>query len=247
MTSSSAPSGFPPPWPVDQTRIDRNWRAITIELDAPRPARLERFLQFFGMPVNVTRLVAATPALRRAWFLATAVAMLIGLGATDAAKPREDLFILLLIGPLVPVLGVAMAYGAEADPAHEISLATPMRGLRLITIRAAAVLAFSSFWLLLAALAAPGRSPMAFAGLIPSLGLTVATVALMTVTRPRLAAGLVALLWTVGVLLVRAGPADPLAAFTTGGQLVMLMVAVLSAAMAMARRDRFDHLPGGVV
>ncbi|MEM9650496.1 MAG: hypothetical protein AAGA65_00280, partial [Actinomycetota bacterium] len=47
-----------------------------------------------------------------------------GIGATDASKPRDDLFVLLFIGPLVPVLGVAMAYGAEADPAHEISLAS---------------------------------------------------------------------------------------------------------------------------
>jgi hypothetical protein len=245
MTTPTS-SGFQPPWPIDQARVDRNWRAITIELDAPRPGRLERFLRFFGMPVNVTRLVAATPALRRAWFLATAVAMLIGIGATDAAKPRADLFLLLLIGPLVPVLGVALAYGSEADPAHEISLATPMRGLRLITVRAAAVLAFSSFWLVLTALAAPGRSPMAFAGLLPSLGLTAATVALMTVTRPRLAAGLVAVTWTVGVLLVRAGPPDPLAAFTAVGQITMFGVAVLSSAVAIARRDRFDQLSGGV-
>lgn len=238
---------FESPWPVEQARVDRNWRAITVELDAPRPAGLERLLRLVGMPIDVTRLVAATPALRRAWFLATAIAMLIGLGATDAAKPREDLFILLLIGPLVPVLGVSMAYGSEADPAHEITLATPMRGLRLIMIRAAAVLVFSSFWLVLTALAAPGRSPMAFAGLMPSLGLTAATVALMTAVRPRIAAGTVATVWTALVLLVRAGPEDPLAAFTAGGQLLMMAVAAVSATVVLTRRDRFDHLAGGAM
>ncbi|MEM7322293.1 MAG: zf-HC2 domain-containing protein [Actinomycetota bacterium] len=245
MTTPFSSSGFQPPWPVDQTRVDRNWRAITIELDAPRPGRLERLLRLLGMPVTVTRLLAATPALRRSWFLATALAMLIGIGATDASKPRDDLFVLLFIGPLVPVLGVAMAYGAEADPAHEISLATPMRGLRLIAIRATAVLGFSSFWLLLTGVAAPGRSPMAFAGLIPSLGLTAATVAMMTVTRPRAAAGFVAAVWTLAIVVVQAEATDPLAAFTAPGQLLLLMVGVVATAIAVARRERFDRLAGG--
>jgi hypothetical protein len=48
------------------------------------------------------------------------------------------------------------------------------------------------------------------------------------------------------VLLVRAGPPDPLAAFTAVGQITMFGVAVLSSAVAIARRDRFDQLSGGV-
>ena len=29
-------------WNIEPARIDRNWRAITIELDAPRPGRIVR-------------------------------------------------------------------------------------------------------------------------------------------------------------------------------------------------------------
>ena len=236
----SAPT--PSPWPVAQARIDANWRAITIELDAPVPGRLERLLRATGLPARVTRLVVATPALRRAWYVATGLAIVIGLAGTDAARPRDDLFALLLIAPLVPVLGVGLAYGVEADPAHEMALATPMRGLRLLLTRAAAVLGFSVFWLLIAAVLAPGRQPMAFAWLLPSLGLTLATLALMTAFRPRRAATITATSWLIGVTWVRAGATDPLAAFGPAGQILMVLLAALSAVVIFSRRQRFDLL-----
>ncbi len=231
-----------PRWPVDPARVEANWRAITIELDAPMPGRMERLLRRAGLPSHVTRLVVATPALRRAWYLATGLAILIGLAGTDASEPRDDLFGLLLVAPLVPVLGVALAYGAEADPAHEMTLATPMRGLRLVLTRAAAVLAFSTFWLTIAAILAPGRQPMAFAWLLPALGLTSATVALMSAIRPRLAAGITAATWVVGVVSVQNTATDPLAAFGPVGQLVMVAVTALGLAVAVARRHHFDLL-----
>ncbi len=225
MTASHTPS----PWPVDQARIDANWRAITIELDAPTPSRVERLLRAFGLPARVTRLVVATPALRRAWYLATGLAILIGLAGTDASQPREDLFTLLLVAPLVPVLGVALAYGTEADPAHEMALATPMRGLRLVLTRAAAVLA-------------PGRQPMAFAWLLPALGLTAATVALMTFLPPRRSALVTAGTWVVMVAIVQGSASDPLAAFGPVGQLVMVVIGLASLIVTVLRRQHFDVL-----
>ncbi len=236
----TAPHGYQ--WPVDPARIDQNWRAITIELDAPRPGRIELLLRFFGLPAHITRLVVATPALRRAWFLATGLAILIGLSAAESDRPVENLFVLLMIAPLVPVLGVSMAYGTEADPAHEMGVATPIRGLRLILTRAAVVLGFSTFWLAIAAVLAPGNSAMAFAWLLPSLGLTLSTVALMTVVRPRRAATIAGVLWVVGVFIVRAAAADPVAAFSAAGQFVMALVAAGALAVAVMRRDRFDLL-----
>ena len=55
---------------IDEERLARNWRAITIELDAPRPSRTERILRTLRVPPHVTRLAVATPALRRSWFVA---------------------------------------------------------------------------------------------------------------------------------------------------------------------------------
>ncbi len=230
------------PWPVEPGRIEANWRAITIELDTPKASRLERLLRKVGLPAHLTRLMVATPALRRAFYIATVVAILISLSATNQNNPRDDLFALLLIAPLLPVLGVALAYGPSADPAHEIALATPVSGLRLVLTRAAAVLGFSTFWLLIAAVLAPGHQPMAFAWLLPSLGLTAASVALMTFVSPRQAAAIASVVWIVGVSIVRASATDPLAPFGPILQVTMIVVAGLSLAIAVGRRQRFDFL-----
>jgi hypothetical protein len=237
---SPSPSGNR--WPVDQARVDRNWRAITIELDAPRPSRTERLLQAIGFPAHLTRVAAATPALRRAWYLATALVVVIGWGAAEADRPVESLFAMLLIAPLVPVLGVAMAYGVENDPAHETAIATPMRGLRLILTRAAVVLVVSTAVLGLAALLLPGTTSMAFAWIIPALGLTLSAVAMMTFTAPRVAATIVAVVWVLGVLVARGGGDSQVAAFGPAGQATMALVAAVAIVVAVARRDRFDIL-----
>lgn len=230
-----------PRWPIDQARIDHNWRAITVELDAPRPSRIERLLHAIGFPTRLTRVAVATPALRRAWYLATALAVVLGWGAAEADRPVASLFVLLLIAPLVPVLGVALAYGTEADPAHEAALATPMRGLQLILTRATVVLAVSTLVLGVTAVLAPGSSIMAFAWLIPSLGLTMSAVALMTITSPRRAGAITAIVWVVGVLLAQ-GSGDDLAAFGLGGQITMGLTAAIAAVVAVSRRRRFDLL-----
>lgn len=230
-------------WDSDPARIDRNWRAISFELDAPRPGRIERALRFAGLPAHLTRLLVATPALRRAWFVAIGLVMVISSGNFDNTNPRDRLFFLLLLAPLVPVLGVSFAYGIEADPAHEISVATPMRGLRLILTRAAMVLAVSILLLGMVALLAPGTQPMAFAWLIPSFGLTAATVALMTYLPPRRAAAVIAVSWVVLISLASSAPSpDPLAAFTAAGQLTLLTVTLVSSAVIWVRREKFDVL-----
>ena len=73
--------------PIDQARIDRNWKAITIEIDAPRPGRFEALLRGMGLPAHLSRLVVATPALRRSWFVATGLVMVLGL-TVDAQSGR---------------------------------------------------------------------------------------------------------------------------------------------------------------
>lgn len=229
-------------WGVDQSRIDRNWRAITFELDAPRPGRLERFLRFCRIPAHLTRLVAATPALRRAWFVAIALAMLVAVGPYDQSATREMLFPLLLLAPIVPVLGVSLAYGVEADPAHEISVATPMRGVRLVLTRAVVVLAVSVAFLLFTALLAPGVPPMAFAWLLPAIGLTSATLALMTFVAPRRAALVTTVLWVLGVFIARGASTDRLAAFTAPGQTTMVLLTAVALAVVWFRRHEFDLL-----
>lgn len=222
-------------------RLDRNWRAITAELDAPRPTRVERALGRLGVPARVSRLVLATPALRRAWFLAIGVAVLVGIGAAQPDDP-QSLFTLLLLAPTVPVLGVALAFGPAADPMYEAQLATPMRGIRLVAIRAATVLVVSI--LVIGSLAAltPATRALAAAWMLPALALTSATLALMTVLTPRRAAVGAALTWFVVVLIVRGVTDDALAAFGAVGQAIAVAVVVGAGTAMVFRRSCYDRM-----
>ncbi len=234
-------TGGPPP-PLDPDRIESNWLAISTELFAPQPTVVERWLRRLSVPPTVSRLMAATPALRRAWFVALGLVILLGLGAGDGAQPRDQLFLLLLLAPLAPVLGVTLAYGPAADPAHEATLATPLSGYRLVMIRSATVVAVSVILLGLASLLSAEVSPMAFGWLLPALGLTSASLALMTFMPPRRAGAVTAVAWVVGVITARGGSPDPLVAFAVAGQIVMVAVGGLAAIVSYVRRDRFDLL-----
>ncbi len=225
---------------VDAARIEANWRSITAELDAPRPSRVERGLRRVGFPARVTRLVVATPALRRAWYLSLAIAVLVGLGAAKEGD-RDSLFTMLVLAPAIPVLGVALAYGPAVDPMYEAQLATPMRGVRLVVIRAVTVLVVSVAIVGGLTALSPATRPMAAAWLLPALGLTSAALALMTVFPPRRAAAVAAASWFVAAFVVRAASDDGVAVFGAIGQVAMLAVAVVGIAVLAARHDRFDR------
>ena len=49
--------------------------------------------------------------------------------------------VFLALAPLLPMVGVALAYGPTADPAYEIAAATPYSGVRLLALRTAFVVA----------------------------------------------------------------------------------------------------------
>lgn len=226
---------------VDQARLDANWRAITAELDAPRPSLVERALVTLRVPRHVTRLIVGTPALRRAWYLSIAVAVVVGIGAAQP-DDRASLFALLVLAPALPVLGVAMAYGPSADPMYEAQLATPMRGMRLVVTRALTVVAVAAFAVGVPALLAPATRSSAFLWLLPALALTAATVALMTWLPPRRAASVVAGAWLAVVVAAQLVSTAELAAFEPVGQLAALAVAVAGAGVAYGRRSAFDRM-----
>ncbi len=226
--------------PIDSARLEANWRAITFELDAPRPGRLERVLRWLRIPSDIGRVMAATPALRRSWFGALVLVVVVGLGAIDANQPEEGLFTLLFLAPLVPAIGVGLAYGPAVDPAHEIGLATPMRGVRLLLTRAAVVHVVASVVLGAASALAAGRASVAFAWWLPSIGLTAVTLGLMTVLSPRRATAVAAIGWTAAVALGAAIADDRLGAFGAVGQTASVVAAIVGLAGVHLGRQRLD-------
>jgi hypothetical protein len=227
---------------VTPRRLDANWRAIVAELDAPARSRIERVLLALRMPEPIARTLVATPALRRAWFVATGVALVFGLGAADTSKPGASLLMLLALAPMVPVVGVTLAYGPGSDPAHEVTLATPMSGLRLVLLRSTAVVACSMGAAGVATLLLREKTLMSIAWLIPSLALPAVCLALSTYMAPRRAAVLIGVLWLVPLSVINRNVTDELVVFRQWGQLVLAVLAIGAAAVVSIRRDAFDRL-----
>ncbi|MDX2679509.1 zf-HC2 domain-containing protein [Streptomyces sp. NY05-11A] len=197
---------------------------------------------------------AAGPAVRGAWLPAL---LLVALGAlalsygagVDGAWP-----VLLALAPVVPVAGVALSYGAHADPLHEIAAATPSGGLRLMLTRTAAVLVVSLPLLTLTGLLLPASgAPGAAAWLLPGLALTLASLALAGWVGCRAATAVTGGGWLCAVLVpaltasggpALAGLAEQLDRCLGGppAQVAWGAAAVLCAALLAARRSAYDHL-----
>ena len=227
---------------VSAQRLDANWRAIVAELDAPARSRLERVLLALRLPEATARTLVATPALRRAWFVATGVALLFGLGAADTSKPGASLLLLLALAPMVPVVGVTLAYGPGSDPAHEVTIATPMSGLRLVLLRSSAVVACSIGAAGIATLLLRDKTWMSIAWLVPSLALPALCLALSTFVTPRRAAVMIGISWLVPLSVINRSVSDELVLFREWGQVSMVVLTVAAAVTVSARREAFDRL-----
>jgi hypothetical protein len=158
--------------------------------------------------------------------------------ASNVAAPN----VFLALAPLLPLAGVAMAYGPVLDPTYEMTVVAPMHGFKLLMIRTTAVLVAGLGLNGLATLALPEYGLAALAWLLPALALTSTSLALTPRLGPVLAPGVVGGAWTILLLVAhgRAARGGTLAPFTATGQTVAAAVAVLAAGLLYLARDRFD-------
>lgn len=224
---------------IDGARLTRAWEGVEERLDAPRRGPLEAGLARLGVPGHVARLLGATPALRLSWLLACAIVLAF---AVFAATRREDgLYWFLVLAPLLPLAGIAMAYGPDVDPTYEIGLAAPMRSFTLLLIRALAVLVATTTMAGVAALALPGLHPSAAGWLLPSLGLTLASLALTTRTSALVACGSLGVLWMVVAGAAWRLAQEPLVVFGAGAQAGYALLAALAALAMASNTDRLER------
>ncbi|GIM90363.1 anti-sigma factor family protein [Paractinoplanes toevensis] len=181
-------------------------------------------------------------AMRNRWlvwhlgpWLAMTVAVLGCAVLLQALQPRLPL--VLLLAPVAPLPGVAIAWSRRHDPAWELIAGTPAAGLAMLLRRTAAVLA-----VIVPALAlASSRTGVSLAlALLPCLAFSAATILLGAFIGVHRAAVGLGIAWTLAVLLpavVTIHPPAVLQPGTTGGwALLTLILGALAATRATSFR-----------
>ena len=218
--------------------LERVWADVVETID-PQPARpLERVLRGLGVSDHVARLLAATPSLSLSWLSAVSAVLAFAVAAAYAGDGGRLLF--LVVAPLVPLAGVAAAYGPGIDPTYEIALAAPIRGQRLLLIRTTAAVAAGMALTGIAALALPGLDWTAAAWLLPALALSVCGLALSSAWPSVWVFGGLAVVWIGGVAATQAFAARPGALFDLPAQLAYCALGAISLGVLAARRTAFD-------
>ncbi|MFF8596746.1 zf-HC2 domain-containing protein [Streptomyces sp. NPDC015220] len=227
---------------ADPAALDAAWARLDAELDAPRPGPLEGLMLRLGVADHTARLLAATPVLRRSWLIAVTAVLVMTAAASDALRPAHSPTLFLALAPLLPLAGVALAYGPVLDPTHEMAVVAPLHGFRLVLVRTVAVLAVGLGVNGLATLALPGYGLRALAWLLPALALTATGLALTPRLGAVLAPALTGAAWVVFLLVavVRRHGDAPLPPFTPAGQGAAAAVAALATVLLFQVRDRFD-------
>lgn len=220
--------------------LDRAWRAIRAHVEEPRAGVLERVLAALRMSSESARLLAAVPAFQGAWLLGVFTVLLFAGGASLMADDL-GLALFLIVAPLIPVAGVAAAFGGDADPAHELVTVTAYSSMRLLLLRTAGVLMTSVPVSVLLGLALPGPAWLAVAWLTPAAAGIALTLALSTYVDTSVTAAVIGVVWSSAVLSAsRLG--DPVEVVEPLMQLVLAAVALVAVAVVVLRSPSLDLL-----
>lgn len=223
---------------ADLARVETVWADLQELVDAPRRTPVERVLIRLGVRDHIARLLAATPSLTLPWL--AAVALCLAFAVVAAHGSNRGVAVFLALAPLLPLAGVAAAYGPWLDPTYEVGLAAPMRTFSLLLLRSSVVLLTTTVLTGVAALALPNVDWRAAAWLLPALGLVLVSVALTTWISAELAFGGVASCWIGGVLVARAASGDAYVAFEAPAQAAFATTAAVAAIVLAWRLQTFE-------
>lgn len=223
-------------------------QALDERLDTVSAGWMERALRRAQVNDADARIMGAALALHGSWLVACVLSLAFVALATTAAPGRAALAAFLVAAPLVPLAGVALAYGPRVDPTFEIATAATVSGARIVLLRSLAVTAPAIPAVALLSLFLP-IGPLAFAWLLPAVGLATASLALGTLMPLARAATVLAAMWLVGAGIGLAGPrrgngpetfVRGFSAFRPSGQLFFALLTAASLVLVMLRRDEFE-------
>lgn len=221
--------------------IGVGWSRLDAALDAPIPGRVERLLARLGVADHTARLLTATPALRLSWLAAIASALAFSAVAAVLSDRLSSPIVFLALAPLLPLAGIAASFGPRVDPTYEIALVAPLDTFRLLLLRCAAVLTTTSALSAAVALALPRYGLAALGWFLPSLTLTLLSLALTPRLGPVTATTTVAAGWVVVLAATVRPDTGASIVFGFGGQLTSVAASALAAAAVLRLRPRFEN------
>ena len=247
---------------LDQLRLARNRSILLARAALPAPGPAERLATSCGIPAHVWRLLAVTPSLRRSWLAGVALVLAAAIGAarliaaagpaaTAAGQPitqlgagwpalSAGLLPFLVLAPLLPLAGVAVAFHRRLDPAADLAIAAPVSGIWLFFVRSVAVIGTALAPTIVAALALPGGDWLPLLVVLPALAVSSAALALGTLTGPVSAAIATGVGWVVLVAGAALAAGSPAVAFGGQAQAASLVVIGASGCLLVARRHILD-------
>lgn len=147
--------------------------------------------------------------------------------------------LVLLLAPVAPLPGVAIAWSQRHDPAWELIAGTPAAGLMMLFRRTVAVLLVVVPALALASTRTGGSLALA---LLPCLAFTAATIALGAFVGVRAAAIGLGVVWTLAVMLPGVATVRVPVVLEPASYRVWLLLTVALAGFAMTQVNRFRLL-----
>ncbi|WP_283136767.1 zf-HC2 domain-containing protein [Rhizohabitans arisaemae] len=231
--------------PCDRGWLAASWAGIEDVVDRPRPSFPARVLARMGVPEHLAAFLAAAPGLTRGWLVAVSLTLGFAVAAAhlvarDPAPAFHALLPFLVIAPVLPVAGIALAYGRHADPLYELQAATPLGGSRGLLLRAIAVLGAAIGVAGVATPFLPGTPGLAAAWLLPAFALTAAALALSTRFPPPESAAVLGAAWPVSVTVLGGLIGDRLVFFSAAAQILYGAAALLLILVVYLRRARLD-------
>ncbi len=217
----------------DRAVLERGWREVRTTIERPTRPLVIRAARHLGLPDAYAVLLGASMSLRTAWLSSVVVALSFCLVAAHIASDTE-LWPFLLVAPLIPVLGVAAAFGDADDPGETLVVTSPFGRDRLILLRTAAVLVTTVPAACLFGLLLPAPAWVGIAWLGPALSLVPVLLALASFVDPRLAGAVVALVWG-GFVLGSVRPFGPTWPVEGSQQLLFLGAALVAVAVLALR------------
>ena len=150
---------------------------------------------------------------------------------------------MLLAAPVLPLIGVAASWTRALDPAHELVAGTPAAGLQLLLWRTLVVLAVVVPAALVAGAVTDADGLATW--LLPCLALTVAALALGSVTGLVRATCAVGVAWAAGVVLPALATQEMPAALEPGWLPAWIALIVVGAGVIALRRRTYRRLMEG--